>query len=51
MKKYYEGDLFYGKYKAIILAAMMMLVGANLDEDMKDCIQKALPTVSNSLFK
>jgi hypothetical protein len=51
MEKYDEGDLFYEKYKVIILAAMMMLVGANLDEDMKGFIQKTLPTVSTSPFK
>jgi energy-converting hydrogenase Eha subunit E len=39
-------DSFYGKYKIIILAALMMMVGAILEDAMVDYLHRAVPTVS-----
>ncbi|QDS71884.1 hypothetical protein FKW77_010169 [Venturia effusa] len=40
-------DAFYGDYKVIILSALMMIVGANLDQPMRKYIEKALPTIKS----
>jgi hypothetical protein len=40
-------DRFYGKYKVVVLGALMIQVGAKMEAAQREYLTKALPTVSS----